>query len=81
MAPTPGGEVAWAETRRHNLTGFCEPILKDVKTVLALQRRAAQLTRRIAAQGASRQPAKQRGKSPAELAAELAALPRAMLLR
>lgn len=35
----PGGRQAWMDSRAGNLSGFCEPILKDVKYAMSLKRR------------------------------------------
>ena len=42
----PGGSAAWMETRAQNMTGFCEPILKDLKYAMQLKRRKARLLRK-----------------------------------
>lgn len=41
----PGGVKAWMDSRAGNMSGFCEPILKDVQYALALKRRKARLER------------------------------------
>lgn len=42
----PGQSTAWMEGRTANMTGFCEPILKDLKAALSMQQRAARLARK-----------------------------------
>ena len=42
----PGSSEAWLDARSGNLSSFCAPILRDIKTVLALRRRAARYAKK-----------------------------------
>ena len=83
----PSGSGGWAQNRASNMTEFCAPILRDVETSLALQRRAARRARRVAALERLREtevsgvaaPKKRRSLDDARR--ELSLVPKVMLLR
>jgi hypothetical protein len=52
----PGGQQAWIDSRAGNLSGFCEPMLRDVQYAMALKRRKQRAMRNGKLEAASAIP-------------------------